>query len=73
MEKDTVEVVLNPVARFVPGANGAVDLYMAPAYDDIASLYLEGDHWVLHFANVSLSVSPLYEKLTTNGTAYSSR
>ena len=49
MEKDTVEVVLNPVARFVPGANGAVDLYVAPAYDDIASLYLEGDHWVVHY------------------------
>ena len=29
MEKDTVEVVLNPVARFVPGAGGAVDLYVA--------------------------------------------
>ena len=53
MEKDTVEVVLNPVARFVPGANGAVDLYVAPAYDDIASLYLEGDHWVVHYANRS--------------------
>jgi hypothetical protein len=50
MEKDTVEVVLNPVARFVPGADGAVDLYMAPAYDDIASLYFEGGHWVLHYA-----------------------
>jgi hypothetical protein len=48
MEKDTVEVVLNPVARSVPGADGAVDLYVAPAYDDIASLYLEGDHWVVH-------------------------
>ena len=47
----TIEVVLNPVARFVPGANGAVDLYVAPAYDDIASLYLEGDHWVLHYAH----------------------
>ncbi|HLN33585.1 MAG TPA: hypothetical protein VK395_38015 [Gemmataceae bacterium] len=49
MEKDTVEVVLNPVARFVPGADGAVDLYVAPAYDDIASLYFEGDHWVVHY------------------------
>ena len=49
MEKDTVEVVLNPVARFVPGADGAVDLYLAPAYDDIASLYFEGDHWVVHY------------------------
>ena len=49
MEKDAVEVVLNPVARFVPGAEGAVDLYVAPAYDDIASLYFEGDHWVVHY------------------------
>ena len=49
MEKDTVEVVLNPVARFVPGADGAVDMYLAPAYDDIASLYFEGDHWVVHY------------------------
>jgi hypothetical protein len=48
MEKDTVEVVLNPVARFVPGADGAVDLYVAPAYDDIASLYLDGDQRVVH-------------------------
>jgi hypothetical protein len=51
MEKNTVEVVMNPVARFVPGTNGAVDLYVAPAYDDIASLYLEGDHWALHYAD----------------------
>jgi hypothetical protein len=51
MEKETVEIVLNPVARFVPGADGAVDLYVAPAYDDIASLYFEGDHWVVHYGS----------------------
>ncbi len=51
MERDAVEVVLNPVARFVPGADGAVDLYAAPAYDDIASLYYEGHHWILHYAD----------------------
>jgi len=49
MEKDTVQVVLNPVARYVPGADGTVDLYAAPAYDDIASLYFEGDHWVVQY------------------------
>lgn len=49
LEKDTVEVVLNPVARFMPGAQGAVDLYLAPAYDDIASLYFEGGRWVVHY------------------------
>ncbi len=49
MEKNAVEAVLNPVARLVPGAQGAVDLYLAPAYDDIASLYFEEDHWVVHY------------------------
>ena len=51
MEKETVEAVLNPVARYVPGADGAVDLYVAPAYDDIASLYFEGNHWVIHYGD----------------------
>jgi len=50
IEKDTVEAVRNPIARLVPGAEGAVDLYVAPAYDDIASLYLEGDQWVVHYS-----------------------
>jgi hypothetical protein len=49
MEKDAVEVVLNPVARLVPGADGAVDLYLSPAYDDIAGLYFERGHWVVHY------------------------
>lgn len=48
MERDTVEVALNPVSRFVPGADGAVDLYLVPAYDDIASLYFESGRWVIY-------------------------
>lgn len=49
MEKDTVEVVLNPVARWVSGADGAVELYLSPAYDDIATLYFEGGRWVVYY------------------------
>jgi hypothetical protein len=49
MERNTVELVLNPVARSVPGAEGAVDLYLAPAYDDVASLYFEVDRWVVYY------------------------
>jgi hypothetical protein len=56
MEKDTVEVALNPVSPLVSGAEGAVDLYLVPAYDDIASLYFEGGQWVIHYA---LSADPL--------------
>ena len=50
MEKEGIEAVLNPVARYVPGSAGAVDLYLAPAYDDIASLYYEEGQWVVHHA-----------------------
>jgi hypothetical protein len=49
MEKDTVEVALNPVSPFVPGAEGAVDLYLVPAYDDIASLYFNGRQRVIQY------------------------
>ena len=49
MEKDTVEVVLNPVARYMPDATGAVDFYVAPAYDDIASFYCYNDQWNVHY------------------------
>lgn len=50
MEKNAVEVVLNPVARFVPDVDGAVDLYLSPAYDDIASLYHEAGRWFVHYS-----------------------
>lgn len=48
MEREGVEVALNPVSRFVPGAEGAVDLYVVPAYDVVVSLYLDNGEWSLH-------------------------
>ena len=49
MQRETVEVILNPVSRFVPGADGAVDLYLLPAYDDIAGLSFMDGEWKLHY------------------------
>jgi hypothetical protein len=49
MQKETVRVLLDPIARFAPGADGVVDLYLLPAYDDIASLYLLHGKWRLHY------------------------
>src|SRR6185312_6531632 len=51
MERDGVEVALNPVSRFVLGADGAVDLYVVPAYDEVASLYFVDGQWTLHYAS----------------------
>jgi hypothetical protein len=49
MQKGTTRVLLDPIARFAPGADGVVDLYLMPAYDDIASLYFADGEWRLHY------------------------
>jgi len=49
LQKDATRILLEPIARSAPGANGVVDLYLMPAYDDIVSLYLVDDRWQLHY------------------------
>jgi hypothetical protein len=50
LQQEATRVLLEPVARSAPGAEGVVDLYLMPAYDDIASLYFYSDAWHLHYA-----------------------
>lgn len=49
MQEGTCRVLLEPVGRSTPGAQGVVDLYLMPAYDDIASIYYYNDQWNLHY------------------------
>lgn len=49
LQWETVRVLVEPIAREAPGANGVVDFYLMPAYDDIASLYLVDHVWLLHY------------------------
>lgn len=49
IQEDTVRILVEPVARAAPGADGIVDLYLMPAYDDIASLYYYHDQWHIHY------------------------
>lgn len=49
MQEDNVRMLLEPIARSAPGADGVVDLYLVPAYDDIASLYLYNNGWHVHY------------------------
>lgn len=49
LQAETTRVLLEPVAREAPGAHGVVDLYLMPAYDDIASLYYDGKKWHIHY------------------------
>jgi hypothetical protein len=49
LQKETVRLFLEPVARAAPGTEGVVDLYLMPSYDDIASLYYYNNQWNVHY------------------------
>jgi hypothetical protein len=49
MQEEIFRVLLEPVGRSAPGAEGIVDLYLLPAYDDIASLYYYSGQWNVHY------------------------
>jgi hypothetical protein len=48
IQVDLVKLMLEPVARFVPGAEGVVDLYRMPQYDDVASVFRRKGRWEVH-------------------------
>jgi len=49
LQDEITKVLLEPIARSAPGADGVVDLYLMPEYDDIASLYFYEKEWRLHY------------------------
>jgi hypothetical protein len=49
MQEGTTRMLLEPIARSAPGVDGVVDLYLMPAYDDIATLYHCEGQWQLHY------------------------
>lgn len=50
MQKETTRVLLDPIARFAPGTDGVVDLYLMPGYDDIVNLCFVEGQWQLRSA-----------------------
>ena len=51
LQEETTRILLEPIARLTPGSDGVVDLYLMPAYDDIASLYFSDGEWKLHYTS----------------------
>lgn len=49
LQEETTRVLLEPIARSAPGVEGIVDLYLMPAYDDVASLYFRDGEWSVHY------------------------
>ena len=48
LQKGSTRLILDPIAYDVPGAEGLVDLYLMPTYDDTASFYLVDGRWQIH-------------------------
>ena len=48
MQEDTCRILLEPIGPSTPGTEGVVDLYLMPAYDDIARLYYYDNRWNIH-------------------------
>jgi hypothetical protein len=48
MQQETCRILLEPIGRSTPGSEGLVDLYLMPAYDDIASLTCRDGRWYVH-------------------------
>jgi hypothetical protein len=48
LQKEFTRVILDPISRTTPGSEGSVDIYLMPAFDDIASLYFYEGRWNLH-------------------------
>jgi hypothetical protein len=49
MQEGTCRALLEPIARSSGATEGVVDLYLMPAYDDIASLYFYNNRWNVHY------------------------
>lgn len=52
MQEETTRALLDPIGRSAVGAEGVVDLYMMPAFDDIARLVHRDGQWWLHVDEV---------------------
>jgi len=49
LQKDATRILLEPISRAAPGVDGVVDLYLVPAYDDIATIYHDQRGWRIHY------------------------
>jgi hypothetical protein len=49
LQKGPTSLLLDPIGYDIPGAEGAADIYLMPAYDPTASVYFEDGQWVIHY------------------------
>lgn len=47
LQEDMIRIAVDPIGRSAPGTDGIVDMYLMPAYDDIARFHYHGARWHL--------------------------
>jgi hypothetical protein len=50
LQDGATRMLVEPIARRAPRAQGVVDLYRMPAYEDIATFYFDGRKWQVRYA-----------------------
>lgn len=53
VQENDLRGILEPVARFAPNVEGVVDLYIMPAYDDIASMFYIDGQWQVQYPGLA--------------------
>ena len=48
-----VQLLLEPIARFVGGADGRIDLYRMPQYDEVAMILRKNGKWRLRYSTAA--------------------
>ena len=57
-----MKLLLEPIARSAPGADGVVDLYLVPAYDDVANLYFCDGSWQIRYPHAGELADSLFRE-----------
>ncbi len=58
LQKGPVKLLLDPIGYDFPGAEGAADLYLMPAYDPTTSLYFDEGRWNIYHAAPVVYTNP---------------
>jgi hypothetical protein len=48
LQEEFTRGLLDPIYHYSPGTEGAVDLYLMPAYDDVARLFFSDGKWSVY-------------------------
>jgi hypothetical protein len=51
IQEEFLRIILDPIGPSSPGTEGVVDLYLMPAFDDIASLFFYEGGWHVHYGD----------------------